>query len=54
MARIIQCDATGPTMIEVGGEKKAICACGLTSNSPFCDGSHGKTRDEEPGGAFCE
>jgi len=48
MARMVKHEASGPMIIELGGEKKAICACGLTNNSPLCDGSHAKTRDEEP------
>lgn len=30
-----------PMMIDVkAGDRKAICACGLSKNLPLCDGSH--------------
>jgi CDGSH-type Zn-finger protein len=31
----------GPIILEHdNGDKLAICRCGCTNNSPFCDGSH--------------
>ena len=29
-----------PYVLETEPGKKAWCACGLSSNQPFCDGSH--------------
>lgn len=49
MARIREFKDNAPEIIEIGGEKKAICKCGLTENYPFCNGSHRKTHDEEEG-----
>jgi CDGSH-type Zn-finger protein len=56
MARLIRIDADGPIKIEVekfprdaAGELKPmfICACGLSRNVPFCDGSHKGCRTAE-------
>jgi len=49
MTRLIRHEATGPALIEAGGQTVAVCQCGLSRNKPFCDGSHAKTRGEEPG-----
>ncbi|MFI5380439.1 MAG: CDGSH iron-sulfur domain-containing protein [Tepidisphaerales bacterium] len=49
MPRLVRHDATGP--VEVKPQEKSIwvCACGLSQNLPHCDGSHKKTRSEQPG-----
>ena len=43
MARLVKRTATGPYRIEVGGETKVICGCGLSKNQPFCDSTHKTT-----------
>lgn len=48
MPRIVKHEKKSPNVIE---EKDAkfplhICACGLSRNLPYCDGSHDRTRDE--------
>ena len=49
MTRLVQRLRSGPYLITVGGEIKAICGCGLSGALPFCDGTHQITRTEKPG-----
>lgn len=53
MPRIVRHHQTGPYRIEPqnfprDGKPISICACGLTRNPPYCDGSHKPCRDEDP------
>ena len=49
MARMIRHEKNSPYEVAEGTELPIyICACGLSKNKPFCDGSHKKTRDENP------
>ncbi len=45
---IIQNKSDEPTTLngELVGKKIAICRCGLSSNTPYCDGSH-KNKDKK-------
>jgi CDGSH-type Zn-finger protein len=47
MARIIHHEKNSPYEVPEGTELPVyICACGLSKNKPFCDGSHKRTKDE--------
>lgn len=48
MARVVKRHRTQPYEVTIGGETQYICACGLSNNLPFCDGSHGAVADEDP------
>jgi len=50
MSRLVKRTATGPLKIEIGGEAKWICACGLSKNQPYCDGTHNQTAKTEEAG----
>ena len=53
MARIVRHERNSPYEVPEGTELPIyICACGLSKNKPFCDGSHKKTRDENPSDVY--
>jgi CDGSH-type Zn-finger protein len=53
MARMVKHEQNHPYEVPEGTELPLyICACGLSKNKPFCDGSHRKTRDEAPGEVY--
>ena len=49
MTRLVQRLRSGPYLVTIGGEIKAICGCGLSGALPFCDGTHQITKTEKPG-----
>jgi len=54
MARLVEHERNSPYEIPEGTELPVyICACGLSKNKPFCDGSHKRTRDEEASAMYC-
>lgn len=44
MARLVKLTAKEP--IQIDKSPVYICACGLSKNQPYCDGTHHKTLDE--------
>ena len=49
MARVVKRTCSEPYKLDIGGEEKYICRCGLSKNQPFCDGSHKLVKAEEAG-----
>ena len=47
MARLIRHDADGPYRIDPQDKPVFVCACGLSKDLPFCDGSHKACKDEK-------
>ena len=47
MARLVPNSATGPIKVDPQEKAVYICACGLSQNAPYCDGSHSMGRKQE-------
>jgi CDGSH-type Zn-finger protein len=48
MPRLVKRFRQEPFAVPAGTETQYICGCGLSSNLPFCDGTHETTKDEDP------
>lgn len=48
MARLIKHERKVPYEIAPSDQPSYVCACGLSKNKPFCDGTHKKITAEEP------
>ncbi|MBX8637516.1 MAG: CDGSH iron-sulfur domain-containing protein [Thermoplasmata archaeon] len=50
MARLVKHERNKPYPVEAkAGETIYICACGLSKNKPYCDGSHKAAVSEQQG-----
>jgi CDGSH-type Zn-finger protein len=47
MARLVLHERNRPYVVKVGDQELHLCACGLSKNKPYCDGTHKKTLDEK-------
>ncbi len=52
MARVVKRHRARPYEVTAGGETQYICACGLSANLPYCDGSHAAAAGEAPGALY--
>lgn len=57
MSRVIVHEASASHKVQIVDEEgnvktRGICMCGLSSNLPFCNGSHRKTKDEPEGALY--
>jgi CDGSH-type Zn-finger protein len=46
MTRVVFKEVKTPYVLK-DGDSKYICMCGLSSNQPFCDGSHTKIKEDQ-------
>jgi CDGSH iron-sulfur domain-containing protein 3 len=53
MARLVRHESTGPIEIKPQDKSVWVCACGLSKNLPFCDGSHKIARQNDKPGMVC-
>lgn len=49
MARLIRHEQDQPYRVDPQDKPVFICACGLSQDLPFCDGSHKTCRKEKEG-----
>ncbi|MCL5803397.1 MAG: CDGSH iron-sulfur domain-containing protein [Thermoplasmataceae archaeon] len=52
MARIVLHERNRPYIVKVGDQELHLCACGLSGNKPYCDGTHKRTLDEEENSTY--